>query len=200
MEKVLRIPFFLAAILYGLYLGYEWYEFNFDDSGEVASHKKSIAEKQTSYDEAKKKLEAGLKFKAQKEAKLRDLQERVKKLAKYKGALAENLDYSTLLKLINVEARVVGLKLDKIEPGKDSTKPFYVEHEYKISMRGTYTKFLGFFQRLSQLDKILRVEAFRIKPLSTSLSRSQNLDAELSIHTYQYKISSEDSIGVTASK
>ena len=98
-----------------------------------------------------------------------------------------------MIKLLINEAKKIELKVEKIEPGKKNPKEFYSEQEFKLDIRGSYQQILLFVQRVSSLQRILRIEGFSFKPVATGSSSA--ISAQLSVRAYQYSMSKEDQIG-----
>jgi len=196
IERLQRLPFFLIFIVYAMYLGYQLYEFHFDNAGELEAHKVRVASLQTDVQVLKKKLTEGKKFLDSLDLKKQDIQAQVRKLEEFQGSLSENLDVPSMFKMLVIEAKRTGLRVDSIDPGKRTLKEFYLEQEFRLNVHGSYYQILQFFQRVSQLQRILRVESFTLHPQSnTSTLKNTTLDSQLSIRSYQYVVGKEDNIG-----
>lgn len=195
-EKLQRIPFLFFFLVYAIYLGYQFYDFSFDRGGETEMHKANMIVQQGELQDLKGKLVEGKRFLESIDEKKRSIQAQVKKLEEYHGSMSENLDVPAMIKMMVTEGKRSGLKVDKIEPGKRTVKEFYLEQEFKVDVHGSYASTLQYFQRISQIQKILRVEGFNIKPqaIITPL-RNTILESQLSIRSYQYLIGKEDKIG-----
>lgn len=197
IDKLERIPFMLLAVIYLGFIGYQYYEFQSTPEGEYELHqvKKSAASKEL--DALKIKLSEGKKFMQVFELKKQELKTRSLKLAEYQGAMSDALDIPALIKLLLTEAKKIQIKVDHIEPGKSAQREFYFEQDFKLDVKGTYSQLVIFAQRVAQLQRILRIETFSLKPFGdTGPARvGSMLSAQLSIRAYQYTISKEDSMG-----
>jgi Tfp pilus assembly protein PilO len=195
IEKLKGFPFILVFLVFAAYLGYQAYSFNYAADGEVEQHRTRMQNSQGEIDALKKKLVEGKKFMASLDLKKIEIQEQVKKLSSYQGALSEAPDVPSLLKLLLTEAKKLEIRVDHLEPGKKSQKQYYFEQEFKLDVRGSYQQLLLFAARVAQLQRILRIEGFEMKPSSTQISsRANTLMASLSIRAYQYTLSKEDQI------
>ncbi len=193
MDKLKSVPFYFLLIAFIAYLGYQYYIFEYDASGEVALHQAQIKNNMAEVEGLKKKLEEGKKFMKSLDQKREEIQAQIKKLGEFQGALSEAPDVPVLLKLLDTEAKRAELKVDKIEPGKKDQKEYYLEQEFKLDLRGSFQHILLFIHRVSQLQRILRVEGFTLRMAQTSISaRSITLAANLSVRAYQYTVSKED--------
>ena len=193
MDRLRTFPFGLIFAAYLVYLGFQFYEYNFASDGRVEQHKAQILASNNEVDGLKKKLDEGQKFLKNLELKKLEIQGLVKKLSDYQGALSEALDVPSMIKLLINEAKKIELKVEKIEPGKKNPKEFYSEQEFKLDIRGSYQQILLFVQRVSSLQRILRIEGFSFKPVATGSSSA--ISAQLSVRAYQYSMSKEDQIG-----
>ncbi len=199
MEKLKNFPFALILVAYVLYLGYQLYDFHYAPTGRVEAHKAQLSGVKKEMAELKKKLEEGQKFMKSLDAKRADIGLQIKKLGEYQGALSDALDVPAVIKLLLMESKKIELRVDKIEPARRNQKEFYLEQEFKVEMKGTFQQFLLFAQRISQLQRILRIENYSLKPtlISGTNKQSKYLNAQFSVKAYQYTLSKEDQIGAT---
>jgi Tfp pilus assembly protein PilO len=195
MGALSKIPFWMVFFLYLVYAGYQWFSFEISDSGEIAQLNQQLIQSKQEVDELKSKLSEGEKFVKNLDAKKDDIRQQVKKLADYQGVLADNLDVPALIKMLITETKRIKLRVERIEPGRNSPKEYYLEQEFKLAVHGTYVQMVLLAQRISQLQRILKLESFKFKPLLDSYGKPNGvLDATISIIAYQYSVSNEDSI------
>ena len=195
IEKLKGVPLFFVLLAYIGYLGLQFYNFNYDANGEVEQHKNRMAASESEVQGLKKKLVDGNKFMKSLDLKKAEIQAQVKKLIGYQGALSEAPDVPSLIKLLLTEAKKLGMKVDKIEPGKKTQKEYYLEQEFKLDIRGSYQQLLLFAARVAQLQRILRIDSYEMKPsVNTINTRSITLSSVLTIRAYQYTLSKEDQI------
>ena len=135
------------------------------------------------------------------ESKKQEIQTQIKKLSEYQGALSEGLDVPSMMKMLLTEAKKLELKVDRLEPARKSQKEYYLEQEFKLEVRGTYQQIAIFTQRVSQMERILRIESYTIKPAATATGKVSNqLAGQLFVRAYQYTLSKEDKINVQGGK
>lgn len=193
MERLKSFPFILIFLAYLAYLGLEYYGFQYAPDGKFAMHQAQMKQTKTELDALKKKLAEGQKFMQTLDAKREDLRNRVKKLSEYQGMLSEGLDVPSLIKMLITETKRIQLKVDRIEPGRKIPREFYLEQEFRLDVKGSYAQMVLLAQRISQLQRILRIESFSLKPSISMNSRmSSQLDGQLSVRAYQYTSSKED--------
>jgi len=193
IEKLKNFPVMLIFVCYLGYLGVQYYEFNYASDGLIETEQAHLKLLKDELDGLKKKFVEAKKFMLTLDSKKDDLRLQVKKLEEYQGVLSEDLDVPSLIKVLLTETKRIQLKVDKIEPGRRVPKEFYVEQEFKMDIKGTFSQIVLFAQKISQLQRVLRIEAFELKPSVIANSRISNqLDAQCSIRAYQYAPGKED--------
>lgn len=197
-DRLKNFPFVILFVAYLGYLGYELYVFHYSAEGEVEMHKTQMTAAQNEVETLKKKLVEGNKFVKSLEVKKAELQAQVQKLSEYQGTLSDGLDVPSMIKLLVTEARKLDIKVNKIEPGQKSQKEFYLEQEFKLDLSGTFQQVVLFAQRVAQLQRILRIEAYSLQPVQNGpgVKIGSALNAQLSVRAYQYTLSKEDHITV----
>jgi type IV pilus assembly protein PilO len=196
MDNLRKIPFTLFAFIYAMYVGYQYYEFSYSSSGQVETHRNQVTAAKTEIDGLRKKLDEGNKFLKSLDVKREEIKSQVRKLTEYQGALSEFADVPSLIKMIYTEAKKIDMKVDRIEPGKKNQKEYYLEQEFHLDVRGSYQQIVLFIHRISQLQRILRIEGFQFKQSNNQISsRTLTLSGELSLRAYQYTLSKEDQLG-----
>jgi Tfp pilus assembly protein PilO len=195
MGALSKIPFWMFFFLYIVYTGYQLFAFEISDSGEVAQLNQQLIQSKQEVDELKGKLSEGEKFTRNLEAKKEDIRQQVKKLSEYQGVLADSLDVPALIKMLITETKRIKLRVDRIVPGRNSPKEYYLEQEFNLAVHGTYVQIVLLAQRISQLQRILKLESFNFKPVLDSAGKPNGLlEANISVTAYQYAMSNEDSI------
>jgi Tfp pilus assembly protein PilO len=195
MSALRRIPVFLFLFLWLCYLGYKVYDFYSSPEGENEGHRAKIVGMKKDLEGLKGKLEEGKAFMKTLDAKREEIRAQAKRLSEFQGALSEQSDSANLVKMLLTEAKKIEIRVDKIEPGRKVPFPFYQEQQYGLSLRGSFQQILLFIFRISQMQRILRVEDYHFKLSPTSLSsRSTTLEASLIVSSFQYTLSQEDNL------
>jgi type IV pilus assembly protein PilO len=197
MDALKSTPFYLMLVGFLGYLGFQYYTFTYSPEGEVELHRSALASANAELENQKKKLADGNKFMKTLEQKREDLRNQIKRLGDYQGALGEAPDVPVLLKLLDTEAKRADLRVDKVEPGKKDQREYYLEQEFKLDVRGSFQNLLLFIHRVSQLQRILRIESVTLRIASSAISaKAITLAANLSVRAYQYTLSKEDKMKV----
>ncbi len=197
MEGLKSTPFYLMLFSFLGYLGFQYYTFSYSPEGEVELHRAAMASANSELEGLKKKLADGNKFMKSLDQKREEIRAQIVKLGEYQGALSEAPDVPVLLRLLDTEAKRADLKVDRIEPGKKDQREYYLDQEFKLEVRGTFQNLLLFVHRVSQLQRILRIEGVTLRIASTSLSaKAITLSANLSVRAYQYTLSKEDKLQI----
>ena len=193
MEKLKHFPFILIFICYLGYIGIQFYGYQYASDGQVETQHAQLKQSQDELDGLKKKLVEAKKFMQTLDVKKEELRAQVKKLDEYQGVLSESLDVPPLIKILLTEAKRIQLKVDKIEPGRQGVKEFYIEQEFKLNFKGTYSQMVLFAQKISQMQRVLRIESFSLRPVDANSTRVSNqLDGQFTVRAYQYAPSKED--------
>jgi Tfp pilus assembly protein PilO len=201
IERIKNFPFMLIFLVYFFYVAYQVYEFNFMDDGAVSKHQSEMSGIHGEIESLKRKLTEGQKFLKSLEDKKADLQAQVRRLSEFQGALSEAPDVPNLIKTLITEAKQIELTVSRIEPGKKTQREYYLEQEFRVEVRGSFQQITLFAQRVSRLQRILRIEAWTLRPAQNATSNKNYIKivGDLSVRAYQYTISKEDTIGKTAS-
>ena len=202
IERLKNFPFMLIFMIYLFYVIYVIYEFNFMADGTVAQHQSQMSSFNLEIDRLKKQLAEGQKFLKSLEVKKADLQAQVKRLSEFQGALSEAPDVPNLIKTLISEAKQIELQVSRIDPGKKTQKEYYLEQEFKVEVRGTFQQIALFAQRVSKLQRILRIDAYHLNPEAIvkleNVHSNLKIVGDLSVRAYQYTLSKEDTIGKSA--
>lgn len=197
MEGLKSTPFYLMLFAFLGYLGFQYYTFSYSPEGEVELHRAALASANSELEGLKKKLADGNKFMKSLDQKRDEIRAQIVKLGEYQGALSEAPDVPVLLRLLDTEAKRAELKVDRIEPGKKDQREYYLEQEFKLDVRGSFQNLLLFIHRVSQLQRILRIEGVTLRIASSSVTaKAITLSANLSVRAYQYTLSKEDKLQV----
>ncbi len=195
MDSLKRIPSFVLLLLWLGFLGWKAYEFHYAADGAVESHAVRVAALKSELKGLNDRYQEGQGFLKTLNAKKEEIRSQARKLAEFQGALSEQADLVGLLKVLLTEAKKIGLRVDRMEPGRKTLRPFYIEQESKLELRGTFQQLHLFVYRVSRLQRILRIQNFRIRPVSTtSGSALAPLVADLGVSSFQYVVSQEDSL------
>jgi type IV pilus assembly protein PilO len=92
-------------------------------------------------------------------------------------ALPEKEEIPTLLGGISQAARDAGLDITKFQPNPEISKEFYAEVPITINVSGNYHNVAMFFDRISNLPRIVTIEAVKLLPDKEELKLSASCTA-----------------------
>jgi len=97
-------------------------------------------------------------------------------------ALPEKKEIPTLLDGISQAARDAGLEITRFQPNSERPKEFYAEVPISISVSGSYHNVAMFYDRISNLPRIVTIEMMKMKPQKEGV----NLAASTTAVTYKF--------------
>lgn len=198
LEKLNRFPIVLIAIAYAAFLGWDYYEFETSPGSELSTTREQVKALRAQIKMKDKRIKEGEKFFQTLEAKRAEIRQLAQQLADMKTTLSEELDVSAVIRLVTTEAQKTGLMVQSIRPGKERKEEFYFEQTFNFDFRGVFAQLLVFLDRVSSLQKIIKVDDFDIKPLSSKSSGPTLLTGKLRIKAYRYSGSKADEIANSA--
>jgi type IV pilus assembly protein PilO len=191
LEKLPVVP---LLFVYAGYLGYEYYTFTQDAASPLQLKQ---VERTKASDEVRSaqtkilQLESFAKNLDQKRSEVRGL---ATKLDEMKAVLTEDLDIPEFIKLVVTEAKRVGLTVVSIRPTEQKQYEFYGEQAFELAFKGVYVQLLVYLERLSSIERIIRVDDFDVKATGSSTSAYVELAGKIQIKTYRYRASSADAL------
>lgn len=197
-----KIPWALLALLYVGYMGWDYYGFAYGNESPLAAKKNQIVQTKQEIAQLEKKVHEIQDFARNLEVKKVELKRTALELDAMKSTLSDTLDASELFETVLTEAKRVGMLIYDVKPLKMAKKEFYAEQGFAISYHGSYRQMIAFFERLANLQRLVRVENYSIKiasvPPSGVLKPKQvELDAVTEVKTYSYIGSRADEISKT---
>ena len=191
-----RIPWILIAFLVLGYFGWGYYDFLNNESSELNQEKARVVSIREDISRKTSKLKEVEQFRLTVDARRRQILEMKSRLEELKLAVSDTLDNSEFMDILNAEARRVGLDVVQLSHGTTGLKELYAEHPFKLSVRGVYLQFLVFLERLSKLQKIIRVDTFSVLPRpGAQISRPLvELDVALDMKVFRYISSAADKV------
>ena len=189
-----KIPWPLLGIGYLMNVGWEYYLFNNDDSSPLIQQRKKIVAIHAETKENEAKLEKAAEFLRSLEVLRAKLRAIAIELDELKITISEDMDIPGFLDTINSEAKRVGLKISNISPARVNKQEFYSETAFEIAFSGAYVQLLAFLERMSQVQRVVRIETFNMKPVASITARYVELQGKVEIKTYKYEGSRADEI------
>lgn len=195
LEKIPLVP---ALLLYGAYLGYDYYAFQ-SDPGSALNHKQQqiqIAKQETTL--TQEKARKAKEFYQTLEARREELRKLALQLEEAKASLSEQMDVSSFIKMVVGEAKKVGMAVDGIRPTDSREKEYYLEQAFELKFHGVFVQLVVFLERLANLERIIRIGQFHVKPVTPASAAYVQLDGTIELETYKYRGSKADELGKSA--
>lgn len=198
-----RIPMTLLVILFAAYVGYDYLQFLGDapfvsnPNAPLLLKKKEVEAMTTENAKLKQRVDRLQDFMKNLEGKRAELRRLALDLEAMKTTLPENLDIPDFMKTVVTEAKKVGITVVGLKPTESFSKEYYGEQAFDFQFRGVYVQLLVFLERLSSIQKIVRVDNFSIKPMRDDPSRFVELEGVVQIKAYRYLRSKADELGKT---
>lgn len=195
-EALEKLPVGVIISVFVAYLAYDLYSFQFDPSSPLLMKRRDLG----AATEENKRLDGQLKeaqlFVKNLELKKTELRRLAMELEELKSSISEKLDIPAFMKRANTEAKKVGFTVLSIKPNGSQDKEFYSEYAFNINFRGAFIQLLAYFQRLSNIQELVKVEDFNMHTLGSNRARYVQLEGMLEVKTYKYIGSKADTIGV----
>lgn len=194
-ELFSKIPVSILFLAMLAYYGWDYYSFHNDPESPLQMKTIEVA---TVVDE-NQRLEGNLKrleaFRSQMAVKRAEFVLLHQKLNEFKTTLDETFDSPAFLRTADTEAKKTGLSVEKITPlGQPENKEYYTEHTFEFGFKGVYVQLLVFLHRLSQIQTLVRVESFMIRPTGKRMSGYTQLEGIVKIKGYNYLRSKADDL------
>lgn len=116
------------------------------------------------------------------------------KLFELKSSMSDRVDVAEFTRTIFTEAKKSGLEVQLIRPQPKFDKEFYREFPFELKFRGVYPQVFTFLNRVSSMQRLIRIDEFKLRPVSSSKLQFVQLEAELELKTYSYLGSQADQI------
>ena len=189
-----RIPFPLLAFLFIGYMGFDYYSFENSPDSPLLVKQGELAKQKIETTKLQEKLKKAEEFLRSLEAKKVELGVLGHQLLDMKGTLSESLDIPEFMKMTVTEAKKVNLNVLAIKPTKRVESEYYAEQPFEFKFRGVFVQLVVFFERMSNVQKIVRIENFDMKPVGSPSARYVELEGTIEIKTYQYLGSKADEV------
>ncbi|MGK5084962.1 type 4a pilus biogenesis protein PilO [Bdellovibrionota bacterium FG-1] len=199
-EVLERLPLGFLLILYMGYLGFDYYSFTTASDSPLLQKQSEVANIKKNTVVVQEKLKVAHDFFKSLDAKRGEIRHLAQVLGEMKGSLSADVDVPSFMKMVVTEAKKVGLNVMGIKPIERKSHEYYEEQPFALGFKGVYVQLLVFLERLSNVQNIVRVDDFEIRPISASGARFVELEGVLQIKTFKYLGTKADEIGKAAYK
>ena len=196
LKEMIRVWAPIVGLAFAGYYAYDYYVVFQQDAGSPLNQKRSQQrDVKKENDALQKKLDELDAFARQVESKKIEVAGLAERLGEVRGALAEDVLMPDFVKLLVSEAKRVGLTVLSVTPSRKTEGEYYYEYPVELRFHGVYAQVFSFLSRLANLQRIVRVDRFDMKPTSSSASRYVELEGSLLVKTFAYMGSQADKIG-----
>lgn len=196
LKELIRVWAPIVGLAFAGFYAYGYYFTFLDDPASPLSTRKAELKAIRGQNQAlEKKVQELEEFKRQLEAKKEEVRSIAQQLSETKGALEDDVRMPDFMKMLVSEAKRVGLAVQSITPSRKQAQEYYFEYPVELKFRGIYAQVFSFMNRLSNLQRIVRVDRFEMKPVSSAASKYVELEGVLQIKTFSYVGSKADQIG-----
>ena len=181
--------------------GYQYYEFQTNAEESPLLKKRSeleVVSKEN--EELRKKIDQAREFKRSLEAKKQEIRDLYIKLANLQASLNDELDTPNLIRVIDQVAKEAGLKYTSLNPGAMTTKEYYVDQIFDLSFHGVYIQLLVFLQKISTVQRIIRVENLSITRRGPANAAIVQVEGTAQLKAYRYNASKADQVAADLNK
>lgn len=190
--KNLVLNFIFLGILG--YLAWDVYSFYNDVLSPYVQAQNEIVRLQSEVETKTKRLQEARNFYESLEKKRQELRGLVEMLGSMKATIPEVFDQSEFVRMLSAEAKKIGITLTRIEESPETKRDYFVEKPFMLSFKGVYIQLIAFMDRLSQLEKVIRVDEYTLKPRTADSAKQKYVDVEgtMKIKGFYYLGTAED--------
>lgn len=188
-----------APLLALLFAGHQFWSFysgyRTDPSSEYFVRTQQLEQSKRELKDLEKKNEEMVEFVKKLEAAKAELAAQSQQLIELKAAMAERVDVADFTRLVVTEAKRAGLTVLAIKPKARLEQEYYREFPFELKFRGVYPQILTFLSRVANLQRLIRVDSFGLKPVSDTGAQFVQLEGQFEVKTFAYLGSQADGIG-----
>lgn len=168
----------IVAVTFFVVLGGYWYFLFQPHWMQMRAHEKKIQE-----------LDSQIALYRSKIARLPEVEQQLAKRQRewtYAKALLPNTsqEVEELLASIERVGKDVGIEFLLFAPGKENEEQYYVSRHVDLRLQGDFHSLMLFFSRLSQFDRLVRLENLRLRPQQDT-GEAVELTADSDISMYR---------------
>jgi Tfp pilus assembly protein PilO len=190
IPKVL-LPLFVLGLAY---LGWDYYDFMMGVNSPLVEKSARIKAMSEENVRIREKIKQANEFYSTLKRKRVELRALATQLDEMKTSLSDDLDVPNLIKMVVAEATKVGLKVMSLKPTTIKTSEYYAEQSFDLMFHGAFAQLVLFLQRVSNLERIIRVDNFDIRRNGPSNSLFVEINGTVQLKAYKYLGSKADEI------
>jgi Tfp pilus assembly protein PilO len=194
-ELLDKVPVTLMLVVYLGYLGSDYYGYMHNAESPLTIKRKEVDDLKAENVKLQGKIKEAEVFLKSLETKKLELRRLAGELDSMKGTLSESLDQAAFMASARLEAKRVGLTVKDLRSGASVQKEYYVEQIFELDFQGVYVQLMLFLEHMANLQRIVRVDTFDIRPASSSVARYVEITGRVQIKAYHYVASKADKLG-----
>jgi Tfp pilus assembly protein PilO len=187
-----KLPFGLLAFGVLGWYGYQYFTFMNSAESPLGIKKAEIESLKTENVKLKQKAQDAENFRLTLDSRRNQVRETLAKLGSMKSTISDAVDNVEFISTVLTEAKKVGLSVLSFDRDTARKQEYYTEHVYRLNFKGVYVQLLVFFERLANVQRVIRVDNFKLKPISGTSARYVELEGVVEIKTYNYELSNID--------
>lgn len=195
MSLLGKIPFIPIALMFLLWQGYQYYQFENNPAYPKVSKEQEIAAQETELTRLQAEIQKAKAFEKSLDERRQKLSQLQEELSSIKLSIGESIELPIFIKEVVTEAKKLGITVTSYKPGPRKTLDFYNEQEFIFDIKGIYVQVMVFMERLSKLSRLIKVDDYALKPISSQTSKYVELQSQLVLKAFFYQKSKEDDIG-----
>ncbi|MBI2606566.1 MAG: type 4a pilus biogenesis protein PilO [Deltaproteobacteria bacterium] len=188
----------VGAVGYCGWLVYDYYDWQSSATSELGRKKSLLAQAKENVKKLKEKVKAAEEFYKNLDVIRARIRQLSLQLEGAKGMLSAEVDVASFIRVMNLEAKKLGITIKKIRPETEVKKDYYIEVPFSMDVRGAYVQLVVFFDRIARLQQIMKVETFNLRPTGTAYTKFVELESGIRLTSYKYLGTTADDIGKKA--
>ena len=189
-----KIPVSLIFLVLVGYYGYEIYDFKTSPTREVTDLGNQVTALIASNDKLQVRLRELEKFKLELDQKRQAIRGLTTRLDEVKANLPEDFNVPLFMQTVITEAKRAGLIPEAIRPVDKTAKGEFYEHSFDFTFRGVYHQLLMFLKRLTQLQTIIRIDNYSVRPTSRKVGNIPEIEGKIVVKGFSYLRTNADEI------
>lgn len=194
-EQLAKIPLIPVLLIWAAFLGWEYYSYESSDTSPLVQKRIEMESVRSENTGLETQLQKVKEFAKNLEIKKLEIRSLTQELDALKTSISEDLDLPDFMKSTLTEARKVGLTVLSLKPTKGTKHEYYAEQAFDLKFRGAFVQVVVFLDRLANMQKVVRVDNFEMKPFGSPTAKIVELQGTVEIKAYRYIGSKADDLG-----
>lgn len=197
-ELLEKIPFPILLVVYLASLSWDYYGFLNDSESPLAAANIRLSTARVEIGNLRKRVREVQEFSRTLEVKRTEIRKLAGELEDTKTTLSDSLDTPSFMKAVVTEAQRSGISVIGLRPLDGARKEYYGQQEFTLQIHGVFAQVVGFLERISTMQRIVRIDDIKVKPISPASARYVMLESELTLKSYYYLGTRADEVAKAA--